>query len=193
MNLARTSHDQPRWFCLRTQPRREEVAAANLRERVEVDVFAPRFSGTKVLRNGSVTRTSEALFPGYVFARFSHPAQTRHVVSTRGVVGLVTFAEQAPAIEDHVIDFLRQQVESRPAAQPVFEEGSWVRVVTGCFRSVEGRVLARCDGSDRIRILLSLLGREVQVSVPATHLAATHQPVGVPEGLLVSPARGAAV
>ncbi len=168
------------WYCLRTQPRREFVAALNLRRRTGVDVFAPRIQVRRSARSGVVSALAEALFPGYLFARFEYPQQLRHVVSTTGVTGVVSFGSQPPVVADHVIDFLRAHVRlaETDRGQPIFTEGTWVRIVGGCFRDVEGRVLSFDTRTDRVRVLLSLLGRDVQVSVMAQQLVALPQETG---------------
>lgn len=177
------------WFCLRTQPRREHTAAANLLERVGVDVFAPRIQTQKRARSGLVTALVEALFPGYLFARFEYPAQLRHVVSTAGVTGVVRFGAEPPVVPDEVIDFLRAQIGQAGTriATPVLSEGSWVKIVAGCFRDVEGRILSFDPTTERVRVLLSLLGHEIQVSVFAHQVetSADKRPV-FPRGLLAS-------
>lgn len=169
------------WYCLRTQPRREFVAAHNLRQRVSIDVFAPRIRVRRSSRAGLVGALAEALFPGYLFARFEYPQQLRHVVTTSGVTGVVSFGSQPPAVADGVIEFLRAQVRlaDEEHDEPVFTEGTWVRIVGGCFREVEGRVLSCDSRTERVRVLLSLLGRDVQVSVMAQQLVALPQESGI--------------
>lgn len=177
------------WYCVRTQPRREHTAAASLRSRVGVDVFAPGIRVRRSPRHVSRPLT-EPLFPGYLFARFSFPHQLRHVVSTQGVAGVVSFGGEPPVVADGVIEFLRTQIQFGEAtsASPIFEEGEWVKIVSGCFRDCEGRVLSFDAKTERVRLLLSLLGREVQVSVlarqvvPGAELART-----IPAGLLALP------
>lgn len=168
------------WYCLRTQPRREFVAALNLHGRVGVDVFAPRIRVRRSARGGAVSALAEALFPGYLFARFEYPQQLRHVVSTTGVTGVVSFGAQPPVVADRVIEFLRSHVRLHDTdqGQPIFTEGTWVRIVGGCFRDVEGRVLSFDSRTERVRVLLTLLGRDVQVSVMARQLIAVPQESG---------------
>ena len=181
------------WFCLRTQPRRETAAAENLFRRVGVEVFSPRIQVRKRSRNGFVVALAEALFPGYLFARFEYPRQLRHVVSTSGVTGVVRFGSEPPAVADGVIDFLRSQIHLANDAggpAPLFTEGEWVKIVGGCFRDIEGRVLSFDLRTARVRVLLCLLGREVQVSVLAQQLAPTDSKPGFPVNLLATiPAR----
>ena len=159
------------WFCLRAEGRREHMAALNLARRNEVEAFAPRIRVRRESRGGVQTVT-EALFPGYVFARFRYPDQVRRVVSTTGVLGLVAFGGPPPRLADDTIAHLRQHTESAISApvSPVFEEGDWVRVAAGCFRGTEGRVRQSAAGRDRVCVLLSLLGHEVEISLPAAQL-----------------------
>ena len=160
------------WFCLRTIPRREQSAAQHLNERVGIEVFAPRIPLRRARR---ATRTSVArqpLFPGYVFARFKYPQQLRHVMSTQGVNGIVKVAGAAPVVADGVIEFLRREVCLAESGEPAkkFNDGERVRIVNGCFREVEGRVISCDSATERVRVLLKLLGQEVQVSVMAGEL-----------------------
>ncbi|MEO6875752.1 MAG: transcription termination/antitermination NusG family protein [Opitutaceae bacterium] len=166
----------PSWFCLRAAGRREHLAALRLTQRTQVEAFAPRIRVRRERRTGGVDTLLEGLFPGYLFARFCHPAQTRHVVSTAGVLGLVTFGGPPPALLDATIDRLR--LHALPSAvapaqvAPIFSEGDWVRVAAGCFRGSEGRVRECTPRQDRVCLLLSLLGHEVEISLPADHLIA---------------------
>lgn len=173
MLTSGSTSDSLRWYCLRSQAKREHVAAANLRERVEVEVFAPRIRAMHSTRRGVVVNSTEALFPGYLFARFAYPDQVRHVMSTHGVTGVVAFGGQPPAVADTVIDYLRREIaqaEYTPIA-PVLEEGAWVRILSGCFQYIEGRVLHFDPRTERVRLLLTLLGSEVQVSLPVERVA----------------------
>jgi transcriptional antiterminator RfaH len=177
------------WFCLRSQPKREQAAAINLRDRVDVEVFAPRIRYQHTNKRGLVGIATESLFPGYLFARFAYPQQLRHVVSTNGVSGIVQFGGKAPRVDEKVIDFLRSQVVEAEQASPapVFEEGSWVKILSGCFRHSEGRVLVFDARSDRVRVLLDLLGREVQVSLSVRSIGSALGPkANYPAGLVAA-------
>lgn len=160
------------WFCLRASGRREHVAAMNLARRNSIEAFAPRIRIRREIRAGGVRHATEALFPGYLFARFHYPAQLRHVVSTTGVLGVVAFGGPPPRLDDATIAHLRQHATPATSApiSPVFETGDWVRIAAGCLRGSEGRVRAPAAGTDRVCVLLSLLGHEVEISLPGDQL-----------------------
>lgn len=176
--------DGLKWFCLRAEGRREHIAAMNLVQRMGVEAFAPRIRVRKEKRRGGVMQTTEALFPGYLFARFDYQNQCRHVISARGVVGLVAFGGQPPSLPDDTMTQLRQYSasESSLPVSPIFEEGQWVRVAAGCFRGSQGKVLnAVSSGQSRICVLLNLLGHDVEISLPGDQLiglgrSAAHAP-----------------
>jgi len=161
------------WYCVRVMARREHIAALNLTQRTGVPVFAPRIKVQKKSPRPEPRFSTEALFPGYVFARFNYPTDARYVASTPGVLGLVSFGGNPPTVADRVIEQLSAEVEREASAPavPLFEEGAWVRIVAGCFRGSEGRVLQVSAASTRVSVLLNLLGQEIQISMPGSQLA----------------------
>ncbi len=161
------------WYCLRSQVKREYVAAANLRERVDIEVFSPRIRRILNTRRGLHMQTTEALFPGYLFARFAYGEKMRHVISTFGVISIVAFGGQSPPVADRVIEYLREEVASaeQTSSTPILEEGSWVRILSGCFQYIEGKVLQFDPRTERVRLLLSMLGNEVKVTVSSDRVA----------------------
>ena len=161
------------WYCVRVMTRREHITALNLSQRTGVPVFSPRIRIQKKSRSTKPVFANEALFPGYLFARFDYSQEARYVASTPGVLGVVSFGGPPPTVSDEVITHLSaevQRVAETPVA-PLFEEGSWVRIITGCFQGSEGRVLQGDPASTRIRVLLNLLGQDIQVSMPGEQLA----------------------
>ena len=59
------------WFCLHTAPRQENKVALVLQREIGLEVFAPRIRFRR-MRAGQPIWTTEALFPGYLFA---HPGR----------------------------------------------------------------------------------------------------------------------
>ena len=74
--------DTALWFCVRTQPKHEHIAAAGLQRRLNVNCFAPRLRYRKMTRRGAVWFV-EAMFPGYLFAEFVYLEQRRRVEYSR--------------------------------------------------------------------------------------------------------------
>ena len=185
---AQDTSRQDAWFCLRALPKREQAAADHLRQRVGVEVFAPHLPARRGSGGTGNRKARQPLFPGYLFARFQYPHQVRHVVSTQGVAGIVRFGDVPPVVADGVIEFLRREVRLAEHGEPtpVFREGEKVTVMEGCFRHIEGRVLSSDSATDRVRVLLNILGQDVQVSVLSEQLRVAEARSGyVPPALLV--------
>src|ERR1700690_4032593 len=90
------------WFCLRTLPKHEHIAAAQLRNEAGIEVFLPRIRFKRVTRCGPAWVT-EALFQNYLFAKFDLLVSLRHVQAARGVRGVVHFGSRWPTIPEAAI------------------------------------------------------------------------------------------
>jgi transcriptional antiterminator RfaH len=166
----------PAWFCLKSQPKHEHIAAAHIRQEMQLEVFLPRIRFKRASRVGPVWVT-EALFPGYVFARFDLWASLRQVQSCRGVRGVVHFGERWPAIPDEAIRELQARlgVESVRVLTPEYSPGDRVRITGGAFHGLEALVSKILSGRERVAVLLEFLGRQTMVEVSRSALLPAEQ------------------
>ena len=81
----------------------------------KLTVFLPRIRFKRATRQGTAWVT-EALFPGYLFARFDWRTSLRLVQHSRGVRGVVHFGERWPAIPDDDHRELQQDHRRRRTA-----------------------------------------------------------------------------
>lgn len=155
------------WFCLRSQLKREHVAATMLSKVEGIEVFCPRISQIKKTRIGK-KRFVEALFPGYLFARFSYLHHYRLVIHTQGVSHMVQHGERR-AVPDYIIEQLRDGLPEGviEAPDPSIEPGAEVEFISGSLAGMNGKVLAQLPAQNRIQVLLDFLGREITVAVSA--------------------------
>lgn len=161
------------WYCLRARQKREHFAAQQLAERTGLEAFSPRLSLLRPRRDGTTASTVEALFPGYVFARFRLPEDSRFVGSTPDITGIVHFGAHTPPVPDTLIALLREHASPGRPCAPVLAHGDWVKVLAGSLVGSEGRLVAFDSGQSRAWVLLSLLGQDLRVSLPATALRRT--------------------
>jgi transcriptional antiterminator RfaH len=101
--------DALKWRCVRGKPKAEHLAARQL-VASGFEAFCPRLRHQKKTVRGLVWYV-EALFPGYLFARFS-PASLRHVAATPFVSQVLSFMEDFGAVPDSVITDLRSAVDA---------------------------------------------------------------------------------
>lgn len=155
------------WFCLRSQPKHEHIAARHLRQLAGLEVFLPRIRFRRKTRQGLVWVT-EALFPNYLFARFNWTTALRLVHHTPGVGGVVHFGTRWPTIADHIIEELRgmfggDQLHVIPAEPNV---GDPVQIVGGVFHDLRAVVTQVMPARERVTVLLEFLGRQTAVELP---------------------------
>lgn len=153
------------WYCLRTQTKREHIAAKILATIDQVESFCPRISLVKKTKTGK-RRFVEAMFPGYIFAKFSYLEKYRHVIHSQGVSRLVEMGDRkiVPAyiVEDLKAELPDEAIFSAPDMS--IEPGAKIEFVSGTLKGLKGEVLARLPSSERVQILLEFLGRQITVA-----------------------------
>jgi transcriptional antiterminator RfaH len=167
-NMTTATSCSPAWFCVRTQSKREHIAASWLKRQCEIEVFAPRIRFRRPQARGPVWFT-EALFPNYLFARFDLAALIQIVDFASGVRGVVRFGNHCPAIPDNVIEGLRACVGPNQLhiLYPSFRPGETVRLAGGLFHGLEAVVTQVLPARQRVTVLLEFLGRQTTLQVDA--------------------------
>jgi len=154
------------WFCVRTQPKHEHIAAAHLRNEAGIEVYLPRIRFKRSTRRGPKWFT-DALFPNYLFARFDLPSCVRRVHHTRGVRGVVHFGDEWPAVPANAIEELRATVGS-DHIHVISEElrpGDAVQISGGVFHGLTAVVTRAMAGRQRVAVLVEFLGRQTMVNL----------------------------
>jgi len=162
MNL-RISETQPggqSWYCARTQPKHEHIAAANLTKRLGLEVFHPRLRLERATARG-VMRVVEPLFPCYIFVRCRLEEGIDEIRYVTGISSLVHFGHRIPVVPDLVIEELRQCFESEEpmAVEDRLVPGAEVTVADGALLGSRGIVVRVLPAKQRVQILLDFLGR----------------------------------
>lgn len=160
------------WYVCQSKPRQEAKAVARLNEQ-GYEVYLPMLARWE-RKKGAWLKREQVMFPRYCFVRCGNPAQSiAPIRSTPGVLGLVRFGNAIATLSADVVEAIRE-LESRNGelaedAAP-FEIGAQVAVVDGPLKGLSGLVSA--IAAERVAVMLTLLGREKQILIPADHLAA---------------------
>lgn len=160
---------EPAWYCVRTKPKSEHLAARHLQGFANLDeVFCPRIRYQKSTLRGKVWFV-EALFPGYVFARFDLVTDLRAVNASSGVMGVLKFADtyatiSAEEIAEMKTEFPEEENEVR-VIEPTIHEGDEVILTEGVMTGLKTVVTKIIEGQDRVRVLLEWLGQEREAEV----------------------------
>ncbi len=165
--------DDPVWFCMRAEPKREHLAATALRRRFGIECLSPRLRFRKLTQRGPVWFV-EAMFPGYLFAKFVYSTQHRAVESSHGIRGIVRFGDRLASLPEHTV----MAIQSKAGAEEVVtvdssvKVGQPVHIVDGPFQGLEAVVTQVLPAKERIRVLLEFLGRSLEMEVPAEKVLA---------------------
>src|SRR5260221_6911022 len=154
------------WYCLQAKHKQEHIAAAHLRQLKEVIVFCPRLRFRRQTRTG-VAWVTEALFPGYLFAKFDFVRMQRVVGYAHGVRSIVRFANRYPTIDEVTVAQLSQHVGEGQIKVIDYEplRGDNVKVVEGAFAGLDAVVTQILPARDRVRVVMDFLGRKVEAEI----------------------------
>lgn len=173
---------QAAWYCVRSQPKHEHIAAANLRSRIGIEVFSPSLRVRRSRPAGAIW-VREPLFPGYLFARFPFQTGFDPVRHTSGVKALVQFGGEFPPIPDETIEEIRASLGGDETIEHLgqFAPGDTVEVLDGPFRGLTAVVHRYVPAAQRVHLLLEFLGQLTPVQLSATSLQGSRR---YPEHLL---------
>ena len=160
------------WYVVNTLAHQEGRAEANLR-RQGFQVWFP-----SILRSRRHARRIDTvrapLFPGYVFVQMDLKTTSwSPIKGTFGVRRLICERGKPAQLPDGLVEQLRQALETNGIAtpdQPWFRPGHQVRLLSGPFADYVGTLL-KLTAKDRVTLLLTILGRDVETSVSTRQIA----------------------
>lgn len=159
------------WYCVRTKPKKERMAAANLASLHGLEVFCPQIRFRRKTARGPVW-FQEAMFPGYAFVRFDMAEKKRAVSYAPGVLNIPMFNGRHVPVPDAVIDSLRQELDEKGAVDAglPLEVGEETTVLDGSMRGLKVKVIKVMPAEDRVAVLLEMLGTLVEAEFPSDAL-----------------------
>jgi transcriptional antiterminator RfaH len=160
------TQENARWYCVKARPRHEQAARTALANEGGIEVFCPMLRFERARKSGRV-RVREAMFPGYLFARFCYESQYRLVGTSNGVSTIVSFGGIPAVVPDEIIRELRASVAGGETIEipTTLSVGEEVQVVEGPFQGIRAIVTSVMPARARVTVLLELLGMEREVEV----------------------------
>lgn len=160
------------WYVCYTKPRQEPLARIKLEEQ-GYEVYLPMLPRWD-RRSGVWCRAEQVMFPRYSLVRCGRSGQSiAPIRNTPGVTGLVRFGVTPATLSETVVEAIRAIAErgnqNLKAEMAPFRVGEQVRVADGPLKGLAGIVSA--VAAERVAVLLTLLGREQHVRIPANQLA----------------------
>lgn len=169
-------HDK-RWYVVNTYAGHENRVKDNLQKRVDsmgiqdclfriVVAEEPEIE----IKNGKQVEKMHNLFPGYVFVEMIMTDDAWYVVrNTPGVTGFIGSsgggAKPFPVSPDEMESILRRMGQSDKKIIVDFAVGDQVRILSGPFSGMEGKVSSMNDQNQVANILTVLFGRETPTDI----------------------------
>ncbi len=165
---------QKSWFVIHTYSGYEERVKRNLEQRIKfmdsegeiAEVVIPTEDEIEV-RSGQKQTVSKKILPGYVLIQMGMSDQSWKIVrNTPGVTGFVGGGDEpAPLTDEEITRILKQMEAEAPKLKIGFQEGESVRVTDGPFLDFIGVVESINSEKGKVKVLLSLFGRNTPVEL----------------------------
>ena len=169
-----------RWYAIHTYSGYEEAVADNLKRRIDsfgmqdkiFNVLVPIEKKIKI-KNGKRKLVEEKIFPGYVLVEMIMTDDSWYIVrNTPSVTGFIGTGTTPSPLSKEEVDYLvkRSGTAEEPAYQIDIQVGSPVKIGDGPFKGFEGKVI-EIDGSrGKVKILVSMFGRETPLELDFTQI-----------------------
>ncbi len=165
-----------KWYILHTYSGFEEKAKTAMEERVRLagheeffgEILVPTEQVVEMFK-GAKRTSARKFFPGYILLNVDLNDETWHTVrNTPKITGFVGNDRDPEPLPDEdaekIINRIKEGAE-KPIPKVMFEEGDSVRVTDGPFANFQGIVETVNPDKGRVRVLVSIFGRETPVEL----------------------------
>ena len=151
------------WIVVRSKPRSEKIAYAQLKEK-GIEAYLPLL---KERRKWSDRKkwVEFPLFSSYLFAKIEIK-KSIFVLQTNGVSSLVKFGEVIAIVQDEVVNAIKLAIDGGYQLTPAeyFIAGNAVEVIEGPMRGVKG-IVAQLKGKDRLVIKIDAIQQALSIDI----------------------------
>jgi len=153
------------WYVIQTKPKREVEAESYLSAK-GVEVFNPLME-TFVQRNGRMSKERKPLFPGYFFGKFDLDQHYALVRWGKGVRKVLGFGEYPTPISEEAVGIIKEKTDTQGIVRldHHFETNDVIRIKTGPLKDLLGIFERWISDSERVRILLNLMGYQPAIEI----------------------------
>jgi len=169
-----TAQQGRRWYVIHTYSGYEENVKNNLEQRIEsmdmedkiFHVLIPTEKKIKI-KNGKRKIVTEKIFPGYVLVEMVVDDNSWYVVrNTPNVTGFIgTKTTPTPISEQEIKALQKRMGVEEPTYTIDVEQGDAVKINDGPFKGYEGKVASVDNSRGKIKVLVSMFGRETPVEL----------------------------
>lgn len=169
-----------RWYVVHTYSGHENKVAATLKQKIKASGYENRIFDIMVptqekieVREGKKVTLQEKIFPGYILVKMKLDDESWLLVrSTPGVTSFVGTANKPTPLDDkEVLTIQRFSELEAPTYKAAFTLGEAVRIVDGPFSEFLGTVDEINEEKGKVRVLVSIFGRETPVELDFLQVA----------------------
>jgi transcriptional antiterminator NusG len=163
-----------KWYVIHVNSGHEQKVAQTLEQRIEFSALKESIPQILVptqekiiVESGHKKNIKERLFPGYVLVQMDLNDTTWNLVrNTTGVTGFVgTGGKPTPISEAEVESITKFSQMEAPKFEVKFHVGDGVRIIDGPFTDFLGKVDAIDEEKGKVKVLVSIFGRETPVEL----------------------------
>ena len=162
------------WYVLHTHSGYEDTVARNLKQRIEslgmqdkiFNVIVPTEKKIKI-KNGKRRVVEEKIYPGYVLVEMIVADDSWYVArNTPRVTGFVgSGTTPIPVSSEEIKELQKRMGVEEPKYKIDVAVGDAVKITDGPFKDFDGRVSDVDEEKGKIKVLISMFGRETPVEL----------------------------
>lgn len=169
-----TQHHGRAWYVIHTYSGYEDNVARNLKQRIEsmdmqnliFDVIVPKEKKIKI-KAGKRTVIEERIYPGYVLVDMVVTDASWYVVrNTPNVTGFIGLGTTPTPVDPREIDSIKKRMGvQEPTYKIDVKAGDIVKINDGPFKDFEGKVQEADEDKGKVKVFVSIFGRETPVEL----------------------------
>ena len=175
--------EQKQWYVVNTYAGHENRVKDNLEKRLETMGISDNLFRIVVAEETQIEVKNEKskevvrnIFPGYLFVEMIMTDEAWYVVrNTPGVTGFIGSsgggAKPFPVKQDEIDKILRRIGQSDKEIEVDFAVGDSVKILSGPFSGMEGKVESMNDETQTASVLIIFFGRETPTDINYVDLA----------------------
>ncbi len=166
--------EKGQWYVIHTYSGYEDAVAEALRQRIEslsmqdkiFAVIVPKEKQIEI-KDGRRKTVERKIFPGYVLVNMNVDERSWYVVrNTPNVTGFISSGTIPVPVSKTEIDNIKKRMAiEEPKYTVDLAEGDLVHITDGPFKDYDGVVSEVDEGKGKIKVLISIFGRETPVEL----------------------------
>ena len=162
------------WYAIHTYAGYENVVLRNLKQRIDSLVMHDKIFNVVVpiekkikIKGGKRVEVEEKIYPGYILVDMIVTDDSWYVVrNTPRVTGFVGAGVNPVPLKKEEVEYLFKKMDGGTLKHNIdLAIGEMVRITDGPFKDLEGKVDSVDEERGKIKVLVSMFGRETPVEL----------------------------